>query len=279
LSRSMPSKITYIKGMARTKTQGIAASSPRHGRSSTREACTLPKVKTLKAYALPDGCSPEDFFPGWKAAGATLPEVYFAVEYLSNHFDHAQAYHAVFPDESRNRANICGQAYLRRPTVQKILADYTRAWLRGRVAFLEKEVMDTTLARALYDPAMFLNPDGSPAFTDWKEIPEAYRRCIEGIDVKFWGKDADKQTVSFTLANRSEALGQLMKLLSCIKQGMDSGRAGSGLTNETELMLATLFAQGRKVDNRTPEAIRSSRAARAEYTPPAVPETVITGLG
>ena len=265
--------------MARTKTQDTTASSPRRGRTSTRVEPPLPKVKTLKAYKLPDGCSPEDFFPGWKDAGATLPEVYFAVEYLSNHFDPAQAYRTVFPAEPPKRSAVCGQAYLRRPTVQKILGEYTRAWLRGRVAFLEKEVMDTTLARALYDPAMFLNPDGSPAFTDWNDVPEAYRRCIEGIDVKFWGKDADKQTVTFTLANRSEALGQLMKLLSCIKQGMDSEHAGSGFTNETELMLSTLFAQGRKVDNRPPEAIRASRATAAAYTPPAIPETVITGLG
>lgn len=263
--------------MAKTKTQGKAADTPRRGRSKAPVAAPLPKVKTLKAYALPDGCSPEDFFPGWKEAGATLPEVYFAVEYLSNHFDAGKAYRAVFPAEPQKKATFCGNAFLRKPTVQKILGEYTQAWLRGRVAFLEKEVMDTTLARALYDPSLFLNPDGTPAFSDWNDIPEAYRRCIEGIDVKFWGKDADRQSVTFTLANRSEALGQLTKLLSCIKNGMGAD-TGSGLTNETELMLSTMFAQGRKVDDRAPAAIRAEKS-RAAIPAPQVPETIITGLG
>lgn len=264
-------------GMAKTKTQGSAAATPRRGRNSARDAEPLPKVKTLKAYALPDGCSPEDFFPGWKDAGATLPEVYFAVEYLSNHFDAGAAYAAVFPDVPQKKATFCGNTYLRKPTVQKILAEYTTAWLRGRVAFLEKEVMDTTLARALYDPSMFIRPDGSPAFTDWDEIPEAYRRCIESIDVKFWGKDADRQSVSFVLANRTDALSQLTKLLACIKTGMGAD-TGSGLTNETELMLSTMFAQGRKVDDRAPAAIRSAKAQQA-LPAPSAPETIITGLG
>lgn len=260
-------------GMPKTKS---TAKNPRREQKPSRVALRVPKVQTLKKYALPSGTAPEDYFPGWKEAGATLPEVYFAVEYLSNGFDASKAYREVFPDAPTKKATFFGNAYLRKPTVQKILQEYTTAWLRGRVAFLEKEIMDTTLARALYDPSMFLTPDGEPAFRDWNEIPEAYRRCIEGIDVKFWGKDADRQSVTYNLANRSDALGQLTKLLSIIKTGMDSQQASSGLTAETELLLSTMFAQGRKVDTRPP---LQQHATQVREALPPPPSAVITGLG
>lgn len=251
-------------------------SSTKSPKKPASKSKTLPKVKVLKRYALPDGCKPEDFFPGWKEAGATLPEVYFAIEYLSNGFDAGKAYAEVFPQDPHRKALLGGQSYLRRPTVQKILSEYTTAWLRGRVSYLEKEILDTTLARALYDPALFLNPDGSPAFTSWDEIPPAYRRCIEGIDVKFWGKDADRQSITFNLASRSEALGQLTKLLACIKQGMADSSQGQGISPDTELLLSSIFAQGRQVDNRPPSQMRQETALASV---PEAPTTIITGVG
>ena len=268
-------KFSYIMGMSTTKEK------PRKSPSPGKRAKPLPKVRVLKKYALPDGTRPEDFFPGWQEAGASLPEVYFAVEYLSNGFDAGKAYLEVFPQESTRRASLCGQGYLRRPTVQKILAEYTTAWLRGRVAYLEKEILDTTMARALYDPAMFLNPDGTPAFDSWDDIPECYRRCVEGVDVKFWGKDADRQSITFQLANRSDALGQLTKLLSCIKQGMEGDAArGPGISQDTELLLSTMFSQGRRVDMRSPAEIRRDDATeKAQGAPQESPATIITGVG
>lgn len=268
-------KFSYIMGMSTIKEK------PGKSRTTAKKAKVLPKVRVLKKYALPDGTRPEDFFPGWQEAGASLPEVYFAVEYLSNGFDAGKAYLEVFPKESPRRAAICGQGYLRRPTVQKILAEYTTAWLRGRVSFLEKEILDTTMARALYDPAMFLNPDGTAAFSSWDDIPECYRRCIEGIDVKFWGKDADRQSITFNLANRSEALVQLTKLLTCIKQGMEGDAArGPGISQDTELLLSTMFSQGRRVDMRSPAEIRRDNAAGViPGASQEIPSTVITGVG
>lgn len=256
-------------------------SSTKSPKKPASKSKTLPKVKVLKRYALPDGCKPEDFFPGWKEAGATLPEVYFAIEYLSNGFDAGKAYAEVFPQDPHRKALLGGQSYLRRPTVQKILSEYTTAWLRGRVSYLEKEILDTTLARALYDPALFLNPDGSPAFTSWDEIPPAYRRCIEGIDVKFWGKDADRQSITFNLASRSEALAQLTKLLACIKQGMEGDATrGPGISQDTELLLSTMFSQGRRVDMRSPAEIRRDNAAGViPGASQEIPSTVITGVG
>lgn len=236
----------------------------------------FPKVK--QAYRLPQGMQAEDMFPDWKDMGATLPEVYFAVEYLTNGFDSTLAYSTVFPAGTRRKATWGGAAYLRRPTVQSLLSSYTSAWLRGRVAYLEKEIMDTTLARAFYDPSMFLNPDGSPAFDRWEDIPEVYRRCIEGIDVKFWGKDANRQSVTYTLANRSDALKQLSQILSLIKEGMAAkDKDSSTMSPDTEMLLSSIFSQGRQVDRRPPAERRA--LIPAPMSTEQQPEAVITGLG
>ena len=236
----------------------------------------LPKVKV--AYRLPKGLAAEDMFPDWRDTGATLPEVYFAVEYLTNGFDATLAFSTVFPAGTRRKASFGGAAYLRRPTVQALLSAYTAAWLRGRVAYLEKEIMDTTLARAFYDPSMFLNPDGTPAFESWEDIPEVYRRCIEGIDVKFWGKDADRQSITFQLANRSDAMKQLSQILAMIKQGMaGSKEEESTMTPDTEMLLSSIFSQGRQVDRRPPSERRVQDAPPVLEIAHEAP--VITGLG
>jgi hypothetical protein len=237
----------------------------------------FPKVKAV--YRLPQGLQAEDMFPDWKDMGATLPEVYFAVEYLTNGFDAVQAFSTVFPAGTRRKATWGGAAYLRRPTVQALLSAYTEAWLRGRIAYLEKEIMDTTVARAFYDPSMFLNPDGSPAFDRWEDIPAVYRRCIEGIDVKFWGKDANRQSITYTLANRSDSLKQLSQILSLIKDGMAERKGeASTMTPDTEMLLSSIFAQGRQVDRRPPAERRAELAAPVEV-PVQQESTVIRGLG
>jgi hypothetical protein len=50
---------------------------------------------------------------------------------------------------------------------------------------IRAEVPQTMLQQlkiqAMYDPAMFINVDGSPAFKTWDDIPHEYRCCIEGI--------------------------------------------------------------------------------------------------
>ena len=253
-------------------TTRTTSSRPRAIRKDTR---AFPKVK--QAYRLPQGLQAEDMFPDWKDAGATLPEVYFAVEYLTNGFDASRAYSTVFPAGTRRKATWGGAAWLRRPTVQHLLSSYTSAWLRGRIAYLEKEIMDTTVARAFYDPSMFLKPDGSPAFDRWDDIPEVFRRCIEGIDVKFWGKDATRQSITYTLANRGDALKQLTQILSLIKEGMAGKEKESDtMTPDTEMLLSTIFSQGRQVDRRLP----SQRAAVPVQQEPVQQEApVIRGLG
>lgn len=233
-------------------------------------------IPRVRAYRLPQGLQAEDMFPDWKDMGATIQEVYFSVEYLTNGFDAQKAYAALFPAETPKKAAFGGNSYLRRPTVQRLLSAYTAAWLRGRVAYLEKEVLDTTMARAFYDPAKFLNPDGTPAFDSWDDIPPVYRRCIEGIDVKFWGKDASRQSVSYTLANRAEAMQQLTRLLGLIKEGMGDSSRESQMTPDTEMLLSSIFSQGRQVDRRPP----AQRRAIVVESPAGIhEEPVITGLG
>lgn len=211
---------------------------------------------------------PEALFPDWKAAGATLEEVVFAAEYLTSRFDAAAAYRATGPKTSPRNDLAHGMAMLRRPAVQALLTDYTSSWLRGRAAQLEYELFSTLHALAFYDPGQLVNPDGTAAFRSWDELPIEIRRCVTAVDVKFYGKDANREAVTIQLANRADALKAIANYLATIKQGMNAQMNDAlRVSADTELLLGSIMAGGRKVDRRSPQQRRVD-AARGPGTEP-----------
>lgn len=204
----------------------------------------------------------QDVFPDWKKAGATLDEVYFAAEYLLNGFNASQAVRYVHPGASPASWSTIGSDYIRRPVVQQLLADYTSAWLRGKAFELEHNLMETLEALAFYDISRFLKPDGTLAFKDWKELPEPLRRCVEGVEVKFFGANARRQTVSLQLARRADALKAIANYVAIMRNGplAQGASNGSSVSAEAELVLNAVFNSGRKLDRRTPAQIRADRA-------------------
>jgi hypothetical protein len=100
------------------------------------------------------------------------------------------------------------------------------------------------MVQAFYDPTMFFNPDGTVRFQSWDEIPERFRHCIEGMEVKYYGKDADKRVIMLKLVNREKAQMQLAKYIQMIKdvpavQVIPLGK-------ETEDKLVDIFRKGVK---------------------------------
>lgn len=232
--------------------------------NSPAEAGTIAYVPPRTSGAKKD---PTALFPDWKASGASLEEVIFAAEYLQSRFDAGAAYRATNPKTSPRNDTAHGMAMLRRPAVQALLTDYTSSWLRGRAAQLEYELFSTLHAMAFYDPGQLVNPDGTAAFSSWDELPVEIRRCVTAIDVKFYGKDANREAVTITLANRADALKAIAGYLATIKNGMNAQMNDAmRVSADTELLLGSIMSGGRPVDRRSPaqrraDAIQADRAS------------------
>lgn len=219
---------------------------------------------TLPPLSDNSGRTPEDMFPDWKKMGASIAEVCFAAEYLLNGFNQSEAARHVAPHASESSMGCIGSEYIRRPVVQQLLNEYTSAWLRGKAFELEHNLMETLEALAFYDVSKFINPDGSLAFTSWEEIPAPLRRCVENIEVKFFGAQAQRQSVSIQLAKRSEALKAIASYVAIMRNGplAQGATSGAQVSAEAELVLNAVFNSGRKLDRRRPSQVAEEKAVQ-----------------
>ena len=208
----------------------------------------------------------EDLFPDWKKTGATIKEAAFAAEYLITKFNARQAMKNIDPTLTESSASSLGSGLLRSPVVQQLLYDYTSTWLRGKAFEMEHNLMETLQALAFYDVSNFLNPDGTPKFSKWEEIPVPLRRCIEGIEVRFFGAQANRQTINFTFAKRNEALKTIANYVAIMRNGplASSGAPSGAVSPEAELVLSAVLNSGRKVDRRSPAQLRAEQARKEE---------------
>ena len=232
--------------------------------SSTKRVRKTVEVSEMPKLTDKSDRTPEDLFPDWKKIGATLREVHFAAEYLTNGFNATKAWIVCTGDVFRKIhtqvANNRGSDMLRNVHVQQLISDYTTAWLRGKAYELEHNVLETLEAMAFSDISMFLNPDGSPKFKSWDEIPPTLRRCIDGMERKFYGRDANRSVLNITLAKRSDALKAIANYVALMRNGpLAQNSNATQMSPDTELLLASVLNGGRKVDRRTPAQMRSDK--------------------
>lgn len=203
--------------------------------------------KSLKIPHRRTRLSAEDIralIPDFRSTGATLPQARFAAEYITNSFQGAQAYlDAVCPTATRKRASLQGARWLREPAVQTCIRMFTDCWLAEKRDSLEHDIIETLFAQAFYDPAQFITPEGAPAFDDWDTIPVGMRRCIEGIETKYYGKDADVKSTVLKLVNRSTALDRLAQYIALMKGTGLPAATSQALTPETEALLQGIFSK------------------------------------
>lgn len=139
------------------------------------------------------------------------------------------------------------------------------ALIREEITSKIKADMPTSLLeqlriQATYDPSMFINPDGSPAFSTWNEIPEEYRCCIEGISTSRYGKNYDIEKTVIKLVDRSQAREKLLKLAPGLLEpdivhikhttiDEDGKEVGFNVNKLTDEELLRIIAQGEKEDD------------------------------
>lgn len=243
----------------------------------------LPRSLRPRRHGRP--VEPAEMFPDWDEVGADAKEAAFAAQYILHDFDEAEAYMAVDTRVVKATALKYGRQYLNRPSVQALLKGYMSAWLQGRTFKIEHEIVETLEALAFFDPGALVTPMGEPRFDSWDDVPPVLRRCVSQIEARFSGRDGKRQSVKLTLADRASAISALARYLSMARNGAQSDPSSSAAVGpDGELLLASIFENGRKVDRRTP----AQRRGEVETPAPAAPEAplapyepgpVIKGLG
>jgi hypothetical protein len=128
----------------------------------------------------------------------------------------ANAFYRVVAVENLNKLNI-------KDAVQKIIQHAIKDKKE-----IEKELFTLMWHRANYDIKTFQNEDGT--FKLLSEIPDEWRCCIDGVERKYYGKNADVCVVVSKLADRDKAIDKLDKY---IKMTNDIQEEKNELTNET----------------------------------------------
>jgi phage terminase small subunit len=144
--------------------------------------------------------------PGWRQHG-TMQEAVFVIAYLRSN-DKTAAANLAYPN-AKPKPN--GEVVILRPSVQKILGLATKNLVGAKFNELRMRLTSMLWERAFYDPKNYFNPDGTPAFQSWDEVPPYMRCVIDNIETKAYGKDAFMVTTMKT-ANRMESLKMMMEL-------------------------------------------------------------------
>jgi hypothetical protein len=185
---------------------------------------TVPPTDAIADGHAKEKMTPEEIkaiIPDWKSTGASIQEARFAAEYCANGFDATSAYlTAVNSCVKKSTAMQLGARMLSREGVAKCITEYSTMFIGGRLLEVRNKIMDTFWAQAFYDPATFINPDGSPVFTTWDDVPPNLRSAILSIKTKVYGKDADREVIEIELADRRPAIKELTAFLKVVSEAI-----------------------------------------------------------
>jgi hypothetical protein len=92
--------------------------------------------------------------------------------------------------------------------IELIEKDYQRKIKK----YIPQSMLKQLVVQATYDPSMFFDPNGDVAFKTWNEIPVEYRCCVEGIETRAYGKNADTLITTIKLVKREEARKYLLRV-------------------------------------------------------------------
>jgi len=97
--------------------------------------------------------------------------------------------------------------------IQEAIRRIQEALIRDLKFDLPQSIVEQLHVQATYDPSMFIDVEGRPLIKSLKDIPEKYRCCIEGIETKYYGKNADKKVTSIKLVDRDKARKYLLRMI------------------------------------------------------------------
>lgn len=173
------------------------------------------KYKHKPSYPRP---TPEcrNIVPWYKELDLNVQELQFVAEYISNGRNADLAYKFTHYVKTNSPASIGAKAnaYLSQPKIQAAVRRYIDDYLVAKKNELDEKITKTLMEQAFYDPADFITPEGDPKFHSWDEVPPEKRCCIESIETKAYGKDADRTITTLKLSQRNAAIKQLTEFLA-----------------------------------------------------------------
>jgi len=166
-------------------------------------------------------------------------------EYTINGFNGTEAYLMHIGKKGMTRGTAAAQMseMLKKPKIQSALRLLIDRWLGEQKSTFEKRIIEQLNIQAFYDPSMFIDTEGSAKFKSWDDIPEQYRCCVEGIETRYYGKDAEQSATTIKLVNRVKAREELSKYITLFRE--ESMKLG--LTDDTLGKLAHIFRGGKVV--------------------------------
>ena len=121
---------------------------------------------------------------------------------------------------NKRKTSVAAQATenLKKPSIRESIGRICADMLKEHKGTLESELFKFYYNRAFYDPGMFVNADGTPAFKDIEEIPKEWKICIDGIEGRRYGKDGEYRITYIKLADRDRSAEKLEKYIQMIKE-------------------------------------------------------------
>jgi len=157
--------------------------------------------------------------PDYTQYGLNNKELKFIAIYLINGFNGTQAYiDAGFPSKSRPSAGVQSHELLKKDKFRPVIRAHMDAFLAEARSTLEHRIVDELMLQAFYDPADFIDSHGNPRFKSMDELSPEQRRCVQSIETKYYGKDADRSATVIKLVDRNRALNELGKYIDLMKE-------------------------------------------------------------
>lgn len=153
----------------------------------------------------------------WKQFNLNPKQIKFLSEYVSNNFNASQAYKkAGYKGKDPDVIKVSACNILTNVNVKAAFRKWKDIWLDTLKEKLEPEIANSYWRRANYKIETFQDEKGK--WLPMNDIPEEWKCCIDGYEEKWYGKDADRRTITIKLPDRHKSLEKLEKYIEMIKE-------------------------------------------------------------
>lgn len=163
-----------------------------------------------------------------KARYLTLRHRSFAWYFCFNNNNKTDAYRRAFFGRFNRRLNqlviqenlisnkksvpVTARELMKRVYIQEAISRINKVIEAELKQNLPVGLLQQLIIQATYDPSMFIAVTGKPKFESWDEIPQEYRCCVEGIETRAYGKDANVTKTVLKLIDRDKARKILIQM-------------------------------------------------------------------
>jgi len=176
-----------------------------------------------------------DEFKGLKL---TPLQIKFVMNYLSPScgYDANKAYRLTIGDDvfkTMSKGTFYGavRKITANEDVKKALSNLLTKEVEQKKEVIIPLLLNDLILAADYDPAQIIDDDGDMVHGALSDIPQKLRRAvIEGITIKYWGKDCEQRTREVKLTSKTKARSQLLDLYK-VYVGLQGDNNGGNVFN------------------------------------------------